>query len=277
MSVLVTGGTGKTGRRLAARLADLGQAVRIAARHPPAGPQGRRLDWSDRDSWDSALEGVSGLYLVPSSVAAEITAMIEFMGLALDRGVRRFVLLSASLLPAGGPGAGLAHQWLRDNAAEWAVLRPSWFMQNFSEGPHRETIRAEDRIYTAAGDGKVAFISADDIAGAACAALTAPRAINTDVILTGPEAISYDTAAAMIGQAIGRAIIHVRLSVDDLAARHRDRGLPPATAQILAGMDTLIAGGAEDRVTTGVETLTGEPPTPFDRFCRQNAQAWRRA
>ena len=98
--------------------------------------------------------------------------------------------------------------------------------------------------------------------------------MNTDLILTGPEALSYDGAAAILSKAVGREITHVQINVEDLAARHRGRGLPPATAMILAAMDGLIAGGAEDRTTSVVEDLTGTKPTSFAAFCRQNAYAW---
>jgi len=219
-----------------------------------------------------ALDGVSSVYLVapPSGDAA---AMIDFIRLAVDRGARRFVLLSASLLPAGGPGAGQVHAWLRDNAAEWVVLRPSWFMQNFSEGPHRTTIVEEGRIYSATADGRVAFISADDIANVACAAITGAAALNAD-ILTGPAAISYDEAAAFISQTTGREVVHHRISAAALAARYHDRGIPAVTAQILAGMDAMIAAGAEDRITPNVEAVTGVTSESFARFCQTSASAW---
>ncbi|HEV2604757.1 MAG TPA: ergot alkaloid biosynthesis protein, partial [Microvirga sp.] len=64
----------------------------------------------------------------------------------------------------GDPMMGEVHAWLATNAPEWAVLRPSWFMQNFSEGPHGRTIREESAIYSATDTGRVGFISADDIA-----------------------------------------------------------------------------------------------------------------
>ena len=274
MSVLVTGGTGKTGSRLAQKLREQGVKGCIAARNPPPGPEGRRFDWGDRDTWAAALEGVSAIYLVPPPGGSDTSAMIEFARLAQNRGVRRFVLLSASLLPAGGPGVGQVHLWLKENAAEWAVLRPSWFMENFSEGQHRATIQNEGRIYSATAGGRVGFIGAGDIAGVALASLTGPKPLNTDLILTGPEALSYDGAAAILSKAVGREITHVQINVEDLAARHRGRGLPPATAMILAAMDGLIAGGAEDRTTSVVEDLTGTKPTSFAAFCRQNACAW---
>ena len=104
MSVLVTGGTGKTGSRLAQKLREQGVEGCIAARNPPPGSEGRRFDWGNRDTWAAALEGVSAIYLVPPPGGSDTSAMIEFAGLAQNRGVRRFVLLSASLLPVGGPG-----------------------------------------------------------------------------------------------------------------------------------------------------------------------------
>lgn len=272
MSVLITGGTGKTGRRLAERLRARRVDFRVASR------TACRFDWADRTTWDAALEGVSALYLVPPPGGGDPAAMIDFTRLALMRGAGRVVLLSASLLPAGGPGAGQVHAWLIDHAADWAadwaVLRPSWFMQNFSEGQHLATIRDEDRIYSATGQGRVAFLSADDIATAAAVALTRSEPVRAEFILTGPAALSYDAAAELIGQAAGRRIEHVPLSVEALAGRHRAAGLPPMSAQILAGMDALIAGGAEDRTTTSVRDLTGAAPIAFDDFCQASAPVW---
>ncbi|HEY3889556.1 MAG TPA: ergot alkaloid biosynthesis protein [Caulobacteraceae bacterium] len=273
MRVLITGGTGKTGRRLAERLRAQGKDVRIATRNPSSAHD-RRFDWGDRATWAPALDGVTAIYLV--APPGDASPVIDFARQANRDGGRRFVLLSASLLPAGGPGAGQVHQWLIDNAAEWAVLRPSWFMENFSEGPHRATIQSEDRIYSAAADGRVAFIGAEDIAAVARAALTAPKSINADLVLTGPAAISYDQAAAILSRATGREISHVRISAEDLAARHRDRGTPPALAAILAGMDGLIANGAEDRTTGDVEAVSGSKPVAFEAFCRENTDAWTR-
>ena len=200
--------------------------------------------------------------------------MIDFIERAVARGVKRFVLQSASLLPAGGPAAGQVHQWLLDNAEAWAVMRPSWFMQNFSEGRYLDSIRGANEIYSAAGDGRVPFIDADDIAACACAALTAAAAPNADFVLTGPQAITYDDVAASLSRAIGRTIVHRRISAEELAARYVARGMPPGAAQVLAGMDTMIAMGVEDRTTDAVEALTGHAPTSFDAFGKANAALW---
>ena len=268
--VLVTGGTGKTGRRVAEQLAAAGSEVRVASRGGPF-----PFDWSDPETWDAALAGVSAAYLVAPPGAGDVSAaMIAFVQAAMARGARRFVLLSGSPMPEGGPGVGQTHRWLRENTADWAVLRPSWFMQNFSEGQHLATIRDEGVIYSATEDGRVPFISADDIAASAVAALTGPAPLNRDFILTGPEAISYDAAARGIGEAAGRPVAHRRVSTEDLAAWYRTLGRPALLAQMLGVMDTMIAGGAEDRTTDCVQELTGRPPSGFDAFTQANSALW---
>lgn len=274
--ILVTGGTGKTGRRLLAHLQAQSIPCRLATRRTTTGRvDAVSFDWMDRETWGPALDGVSGVYLVAPSAADTAAILIDFAKAATDQGVRRFVLLSASLLPIGGPGAGQLHQWLHDNASEWAVLRPSWFMQNFSEAHHLATIRDESLIYSAAEDGRVPFISAEDIARAACAALTLPETPNRDFILTGPATLSYDDVAAQISEVTGRTIKHRRISMEELAEQHIARGIPKAAADILAFMDTAIAAGAEDRVTPDVASLTGASPIDFETFARANAHCWK--
>jgi len=222
--VLVTGATGKTGRRLLTLLDERRVPAMAASREPPTG--GIRFDWTDRTTWDAVLDGVSAIYLVaPMGADDAVSLMTEFIAMAIDRGVARFVLLSASSLDAGGPAMGQVHQWLQTSCVEWAVLRPSWFMENFSEGPHRATIREERAIYSATAHGRVPFISAHDIAAAAATALTAPVPPHADYVLTGPELLSYDEVAQRISAVIGETITHHSLTFDELVARHIANGL----------------------------------------------------
>lgn len=171
---------------------------------------------------------------------------------------------------------GAVHAWLRSNAQEWAVLRPSWFMQNFSENQHLGPIRDESAIYTATQDGRAAFIDAEDIAACVATLLIASKIENTDHIITGPEAVSYDEVARTLSQHLGREIIHRKLDIEGLAERFRNLGLPDDYATALAGMDVGVAQGSEDRLAEQVHVITGRKPTSIDAFVLRNIGVWRR-
>src|SRR5918995_1459871 len=89
---LVLGGTGKTGRRVAARLQARGLPVRIGSRsgEPP-------FDWETPDTWATALDGVSAAYVsyYPDvAIPGAPEAVRAFTELAVQSGTRRLVLLS---------------------------------------------------------------------------------------------------------------------------------------------------------------------------------------
>jgi len=273
--ILVTGGSGKVGRRIVETLENASMHYRVAARRV-TGPKAMHFDWTDRSTWRAALDGTAAVYLLSPTMSEDPSPLlIDFVRQAMSMGIRRFVLQSASLLPAGGPGMGKVHQWLTDNAPEWAVLRPSWFMQNFSEGLHARTIRSEGKIYSAADDGPVPFIHAGDVARSAVAMLTADSAANTDYILTGSDLVTYDEVARKIANAAGRSVVHVRLTPEELAAAHERAGLNPTAAHALAAMDDAIAKFAENRVTGCVKDLTRQEPVRFQTFLDEAVSAWR--
>ncbi|BBD99187.1 ergot alkaloid biosynthesis protein [Sphingobium amiense] len=274
--VLVTGGTGKTGRNVVEGLRERGVACRIAARKPPQTDTGVQFDWMDESSFDAALTDVDGVYLVaPVGVPDPLPVMSTFINRAVDKGVRRFVLLSSSAIPIDGPVLGGVHRFLADNAPEWAVMRPSWFFQNFTEAHHAETIRRENSLYSATGDAAIAFIGAADIAKIAVACLCADQPLNDGVILTGPASHSYDEVAGIISAQAGRQIRHVRLAPQDLARKFTEFGLDEGYAQILAQLDGFLAGGSEARTTDAVEKLTGRPAQSFSSFAAAHKASWK--
>lgn len=272
--VLITGGTGKTGSRVVDRLRKNGFEPRIASRGAK-GAGSVRFDWLDPATFDAAVAGVQAAYIVaPSGVAEPLEAMRPFLDHAIGAGVERFVLLSVSLIDESGPLLGPVHAYLKNRAPHWTVLRPTWFMQNFSEQQHVGTIRKESAVYSAAGDGPVPFIDAGDIAAVAAEALTKPDFPDRDLILTGPRPLTYDEAAAIVSKTVGRTIVHRRLSEADLAARFLAAGLPPAYAHGLAAMDTAVAAGAENRTTSEVKDVTGENPVDFATFAAAVHNVW---
>lgn len=271
--ILITGATGKTGAAIAACLRSSGARLRLASR---SGSGSVQFDWGDPRTFDAALVDAERVYiLAPVGHSSPIDLVGPFIDKALAMGTRRFVLLSSTQLQEGGPAMGQIHAYLRKVAPEWGVLRPSWFMQNFISEPHLSSINGESAIYSATGDGRVPFVSVDDIAAIGARILLQTDAPEHDLPITGPELLSYDDVASQIGRAAGRTVRHIRLTVDELAERHRRFGLPADYAQTLAGLDAIIAEGREERLSGVVEAITGSLGISFASFVEAHAAVWR--
>jgi uncharacterized protein YbjT (DUF2867 family) len=264
--ILITGATGTTGSRVATFFSRRGVSTRLATRTPKFKGQ-VRFDWADRGTHGEALRGMSAVYLVaPMDVSDPVPLVAPFLEEALRQGVRRVVALSSSALPEGTPGLGAVHHLVRTTMPEWTVLRPSWFMQNFT-GEHlvAQGVRAGE-IVTATGDGRVAFVDAADIAAVAGHALIDDNPHNAEHVLTGPEALSYADAAEILTQHIGRPVVHRSVPGHEAARRIAANGVPAEFAKTLATMDVAISRGAEDRVTDTVHRVTGRPARTFNAF-----------
>lgn len=276
--ILITGGTGTTGSRIAQRLIEQGYSVRIASRNKGKMSKAEYVyfDWKDESSFTPALERVKRIYLVaPVGVFDPSPYVLPFLKEAKRLGAERVVMLSASAVPEDGPVFGALHRAVH-GFPEWAVLRPSYFMQNFINVQHRMSIQTEGHIITAAGEGKLGFIDADDIAETAVRALIDIVPHNTHHILTGPEALSYAEAAEIIGAMAGRPVTHVSISSSELKNRMETAGLPADYARFMAELDEAISHGAEHRVTDTVKRVTGKEPRSLTEFAAAHAAYWKR-
>jgi uncharacterized protein YbjT (DUF2867 family) len=207
---------------------------------------------------------VRAVYLVaPVGVADPAPLVAPFLDRAREQ-VRRVVLLSSSAVPEGAPVLGEVHRMVRAAVAEPTVLRCSWFMQNFlDDHPHARSARAHGEIVTATGAGRVAFVDAGDIAAVAAHALADEEPHVGEYVLTGPEALSYTDAAAVLTEVTGRPVHHRAVGVAELAERFVAAGYPPDFSAVLAGLDADVARGAEDRTSSAVQDVTGRPPRSF--------------
>ncbi|MDC3961450.1 NmrA family NAD(P)-binding protein [Polyangium jinanense] len=275
--ILITGGTGNTGRRIAARLGELGVSARVASR-AASGSDHVVFDWADPSTHAPALSGVDRVYLIaPGMVEDPSTLMLPFLERALASGVGRFVLLSSSAIPEGAPGLGTVDRFLRERAPGFAILKPSWFMQNFVEPrhPHAASLIGEGKVVTSTGAGRVGFVDADDIAEVAVRALVDETSHDTAHVITGPEALTYAEVAAILERVTGRPMRHEHVDDDEARRRLTAAGMPEPYAALLVGLDIAIRDGAEDRVTDTVLRVTGRAPRSFEAFARAHARVFR--
>lgn len=276
-NVLVLGASGNTGSAVVDALAEYrGVRVRTATRATdgPADTEHRRFDWSDPATYQHALEAVDRMYLVaPVGDPDPLRLVGPFLRQAVAMGVRRAVLLSSSAVADGDPGLGLVAAEVRKVLPEWEILRPSWFMQNFvGQHPLAESIRATGEFSTATGRGRIPFIDARDIGRCAARLLAAEQAGNAEHHLTGPQALSYDDAAAVMTTVTGRPVRHRAVDTGSYVEFLVASGYDEVFASALAALDDRIRDGKEAHVSDTVERLTGRPPVSFADYLREHAE-----
>ena len=264
-TTLVVGGTGKTGSRVVARLRDLGAAVKPASRSSET-----YFDWTDPESWVDALDGVDATYItyfpdLALSGAAETVR--AFVDVALDRGVRRHILLAGR----GEDGAERAERLLMESGADWTILRCGFFAQNFSE-IFADPIRA-GIIAMPEAAGPDPFLDIDDVADVAVAALTDDSHIGRLHELTGPRVVTMEAVAAILGDAIGRPVRYLPMPHDAYTAELIDAGLPAEVAGHLTEVIAQALDGRNALVTDGVEKVLGRPARDFADYARNAAAA----
>lgn len=155
------------------------------------------------------------------------------------------------------------------------ILRPAWFMQNFSETFLKPL---DGVIFVPTGDGTEAFIDVEDVAAVAATTLADPHAhVGEAYSLTGPEALSVSEAAAIIGDETGLSIKHVDLDRDAWIAGALAHGIPPEYGAALRRLTETVASGHGSRPNRTVEKITGTPAHTFRHFAHNNANAWREA
>lgn len=265
MTILVLGGTGKTGRRVTSALDALGVAHRPVSRRT-----GIRFDWSDRSTWARALDGATAVYLVGPSMSLDDAEVAAFVPQAVEAGVRRLVLLSARGIPSDDG----RERAVRESGVDWTILRPTWFSQNFSEDYFLPEVLAGELVLPAGGDGAHPFIDARDIADVAVAALTQDGHAGVTYELSGPEALTFGEAVARIGEVSGRSVRIRELPAADYTAMLVEGGVEEAYAEILTVSLTAIRGGHDAALSDGVPSVLGHDGRLFGDYVKEASGAW---
>ena len=218
-SYVLTGGTGNTSLKIAAQLHEAGHKVIVASTKGPEGVPapytGVKFDWTDESTYSNALPSdanIKGLYLLSPYLAITVDNVKNFIHLARERGVNRFVSMTATTPPPHHLEIEAYIKEIGKEGVEWTILKPSWFYgkyqlllqrvrgrsltiictENFTRDLFAPTINASDSFNSATQNGKMGLVSSDDIADIAVRALTDTVPHNIAHIIFGPELLTYD-------------------------------------------------------------------------------------
>ena len=181
-TILVLGGTGKTGKRVVERLEQRNIPVRIGSRN--ASPS---FDWNNPSDWDAVLKGIQKVYITyhpDLAVPGAADAITAFVKAAKKSNVQKLVLLSGR----GEKEAQDCEDIVIGSGLDWTIVRANWFMQNFSEGFFVDSIMAGELVLPDV-NAQDPFVDVDDIADVVAAALTDVNHSKKIYELTGPELI----------------------------------------------------------------------------------------
>ena len=275
-TVLVFGANGHVGAPLVKLLMSRGVPVRAASRSGKAAAcvEGVSFELGGTASPDAVLDGVEALYLLmPGGDLRIETSLIPVIESAARLGVR--VVLQTAL----GVDADetipyrKVERALERSGAPYVILRPNWFSDNF----HTFWIHGvrEGVIRLPAGAGKTSFIDTRDIAASAAAALASSRFDGRAFNLTGPAALGYDEAAAVLAGVTGRPVRYEPISDDAFIAAMVAAEVSEDYARFLTTIFHPVREGWAAGVTDDVRLLSGAEPLSLERYAQDNAAALR--
>ncbi|KAF9009623.1 hypothetical protein BDQ17DRAFT_1421791 [Cyathus striatus] len=235
VAILIIGGTGNTGLKLARLLRDANVPVVITSRSGTA-----------PESFPARDLNIDKVYPVGPTVVDQLPIVKSFIDMAIRKGVRDWGLASASQSTKGGVWLGTTHQYLHDSGANYTALRPSSFSENFSI-QFLESVMKRNEIISAAEDARILFIATQDIAQAAFEALTTDDYEYAEPHIVGPELLTYDEVTAIVlSEVLGRKISH-RRSIEEMTTFWLNLGLPEDYAAVLANAETGFINGSEEK------------------------------
>jgi len=211
--ILVVGATGLLGSEICRRLTQRGNPVRALVRTTSnhdrvaqlegLGAELVRADLKDRASLDAPCRGASAVISTASSTmsrqegdsieSVDRQGQLNLIDAAAAAGVPHLVLISFSSFAPDFPlqsAKRAVEQRLRESGMIYTILQPTFFTEVWlSPALGFDAAHAKAQVY-GAGQKQISWISLQDVARFAVAALKSPRAKNAVIELGGPEPLS---------------------------------------------------------------------------------------
>ncbi|MEL6917189.1 MAG: NAD(P)H-binding protein [Bacteroidota bacterium] len=259
-NILVLGGKGKTGSRVAERLIKMGHNVRIGSR-----TENPSFDWDKPAGWPAVLEGMQKVYITYQpdlAVPGAREAIDAFTKLAKTQGVQKLVLLSGK----GEIEAERCERLIIHSGMDYTIVRASWFNQNFSESFFLEPIQ-HGNVALPMSDTKVPYVDVNDIADVVVASLL--NAIHNGEIyeLTGPRLLTFKEVMLEIEKATGRDMVFTPISLSAYTKMLEEHGVPSDYIWLINYLFAEVLTNEQNQVVQhDIEKVLGRKPIDFTDY-----------
>jgi uncharacterized protein YbjT (DUF2867 family) len=262
--ILVIGGNGKTGRKVAEGLVRNGKSIRIGSRNenPP-------FDWERPETWENTLAGIDSVYITYQpdlAVPGARKSIEEFTSLAVKSGVKKMVLLSGK----GEKEAELCEKVVMNSGVDWTVVRASWFNQNFSESFFLDPIKA-GHVALPKAETLIPFVDTDDIADVVVEALLNEKHNGKTYELTGPRQLTFKKVIEEISETTGRNINFDSITMGDYKRLLSENNVPDDYIWLIDYLFTEVLVEENSVITHDVEKVLGRKAKDFSEYAKETA------
>ena len=266
-NILVIGGTGKTGRRVAEILKREGHHVKTGGRKTDP-----KFDWEDFSTFAPTLNGIDRAYVVyypdlaiPGAKEA-ITALTEA---ALAEGLEKVVLLSGK----GEVEAQACEQIVANSGLDYTLVRASWFNQNFSESVFLEPVLS-GHVALPMPEARIPYVDADDLAAVVSKVLIDDTFNGETLEITGPRKLTFAELMEEISTATGRQIMYHPISMAEFAEGMRSAGLPETYIWLFSYLfEEVLSVDENQYISNDIEKVLGRKAIDFSEFAKKAADS----
>jgi uncharacterized protein YbjT (DUF2867 family) len=166
--------------------------------------------------------------------------------------------------------------WLGEQALAWSglpiiTIRPTMFLESLIPLA-AATVRNRSRIVVPFGLGKTSPVAADDVARVVAAILAEPGPhLGRIYELTGPRSQDMHGVAREFSDALNREVLYSDIPAEDWERELKKAGMPEHLTRHVVTMGELHRAGRYDRLTDGVERVTGRPAIGVREFVSLHA------
>lgn len=266
-NILVIGGTGKTGKRVAKNLIALGQNVKLGGRKTET-----KFDWEDTSTFAPALKGIDRAYIVyyPDLAIPGAKEAISLLSQAArEAQLEKVVLLSGK----GEKEAEACEQIIANSGVNFTIVRASWFNQNFSESVFLEPVQS-GQVALPMPEARIPFVDANDLAEVATKVLLDDSYNGRTLEITGPEKLNFGELINEISNATGRKIQYIPISMEAFAEGMKQAGLPHSYIWLFSYLFKEVLAVEENQyISTDIEEVLGRKATSFSAFAQKVASS----
>jgi len=291
--ILVTGAAGRlgaVGRTVTSLLLDRGLQVRAMVRREDdravalraAGAEVVVGDLLEPADVDRIVSGCRRVYFGMSVSAGYLEATVTMAAVAREVGVSALVNMSQMTVSQMSiqnttPSPQQRQHWLSEQALAWSglpvvTIRPTVFLEGFFLPLTSPSVRDRSRIELPFGRGKTSPVATADVARVVAAVLADPGPhLGRIYELTGPRSQDMHGFAQEYSDALNRGITYSDIAPEDWERELKKAGLPEHLTKHLVTMAELNRAGRYDRMTDGVERVTGRPAMSVREFVSLHA------